>query len=209
MSATGRGKRGGGGADFFPTPPWCVHRLLDKVPLPPGRWLEPAVGSGDIVRAVDEHALCRGRVTWQTMDIRAEAGADICGDFIEAPPDAFGVVDAVLTNPPFNLALAFAQAALALASCVAFLQRINWLRGSPEHNAWMRANAPSVYVLPQRPSFDGYGTDATEYAWFVWGVGPVAHVGLLGDTPDDVRASHSIEVRRRNKAARGLFDEVA
>jgi len=206
MSATNRNERGGGGVDYFPTPPWCVHRLLDVCPLPFGRWLEPAVGGGDIVRAVADHAAYAGRVEWRTMDLRDEVIADVHGDFLESViSERFA---AVLTNPPFALALAFVQRSLALSPVVAFLQRINWLRGSPEHNAWMRANTPSLYVLPQRPSFDGHGTDATEYAWFVWGVDAVARVVILGDTPDDVRASHSIEMRRRNKAVRGLFDEV-
>ena len=34
---------------------------------------------------------------------------------------------------------------------------------------FMRENPPTeMYVLNQRPSFTGKGTDAQEYAWFVW-----------------------------------------
>lgn len=32
----------------------------------------------------------------------------------------------------------------------------------------MQRHTPDVYVLPQRPSFTGKGTDSTSYAWFVW-----------------------------------------
>jgi hypothetical protein len=52
----------------------------------------------------------------------------------------------------------------------AFLLRLNWL-GGQARAAWHRANPCDVYVLPRRPSFTGKGTDATEYAWMVWGTG--------------------------------------
>ena len=45
MSATNRGAVRNE-HDFYPTPAWCVHRLLEAVPLPAGRWLEPCVGDG-------------------------------------------------------------------------------------------------------------------------------------------------------------------
>lgn len=32
----------------------------------------------------------------------------------------------------------------------------------------MRSHTPDIYVLPNRPSFSGKGTDSIEYAWFVW-----------------------------------------
>ena len=32
----------------------------------------------------------------------------------------------------------------------------------------MRAKPPDVFVLPDRPSFTGEGSDSADYAWFVW-----------------------------------------
>jgi hypothetical protein len=117
MSATGRGPRLGGVHDNFPTPFWCVHRLLDAaavVPsgliggpgaiLPAGRWLEPGAGSGAILRAVATHQLTRGHVSWDAIEIRKDAegtlrrSADFVGqaglqprvqiaDFLEAAND--------------------------------------------------------------------------------------------------------------------------
>lgn len=38
----------------------------------------------------------------------------------------------------------------------------------------MRANPPSLFVTPKRPSFTNGGTDSADYAWFVWGLGASA-----------------------------------
>lgn len=56
------------------------------------------------------------------------------------------------------------------------------LAGARGHHVWSgdalgrradfhRRHPSDVFVLPRRPSFTGGGTDATEYAWFVWGPG--------------------------------------
>jgi len=189
--------------DFYPTPAWCVHRLLEAVPLPAGRWLEPCVGDGAIVRAVNA---CRG-VEWFTNDIRSEVAADVHGDFLAPAFPHARAWEVLLTNPPFSLALDFAAKGIDVAGVVVLLLRLNWLRGTDEHNAWLRAHMPSVYVLPQRPSFDGRGTDATEYAWMVWGLDQAPTIAMLDDTPDEVRASHNLEMRRREKAIGDLFAE--
>ena len=67
------------------------------------------------------------------------------------------------------------------------LLRLNWL-GSEDRAAWLRRHPPSVYVLPNRPSFvEGGGTDATEYAWFIWGEGFGGTLSVLRATPKAVR----------------------
>ena len=50
---------------------------------------------------------------------------------------------------------------------VVLLLRLNFL-GTRGRAAFMRRHPPAVYVLPDRPSFTGKGTDSIEYAWFVW-----------------------------------------
>jgi hypothetical protein len=48
------------------------------------------------------------------------------------------------------------------------LLRINYL-GSISRHEWWKENSPTaLHVLSKRPSFTGKGTDATDYAWFVW-----------------------------------------
>jgi len=153
--------------DFYPTPAWCVRRLLEAVDLPGGRWLEPAVGDGAIVRAVDE---LRDDVHWTTVDVRDEVEADFHYDFV-APlfqgPVAVHAYDVCITNPPFSQALEFVVESRRRARVVAMLLRLCWL-ASRERNDWLGATMPDVYVLPDRPSFTGNGSDMTEYAWMVW-----------------------------------------
>src|SRR5689334_10139470 len=97
----------GGAEETYPTPAWCVHRLLDEIDLPRGGyWLEPAVGDGAIVRAI------RGReeyteVKWWTNDVR-DVGADVTSDYQTWGVPANGrIYDVVITNPPFSLARSF------------------------------------------------------------------------------------------------------
>jgi hypothetical protein len=73
MSATNRGGPRVS-ADNYPTPTWCVQRLLGAVPLPGGEWLEPAVREGANVQAVE-----RGDGTWTRVDVRPEAEQSVAG----------------------------------------------------------------------------------------------------------------------------------
>lgn len=185
MSATNRGaiRRD---ADYYPTPAWCVRALLKTVQLPGGRWLEPAAGDGAIIRVVLEH---RRDVSFAACDIDEthrpsleNAGAALIriDDFVKLeryePVPVTPYYQVVITNPPFSQAMEFTEAALRRAPVVVMLLRLNWL-ASQKRNAFLRENPPSVYVLPRRPSFTGTGTDATDYAWMVWGMGaPTVHV---------------------------------
>jgi len=159
----GVGDRRKDGIDFYPTPEWCVQRMLEACGVTGGLWLEPAVGDGSIVRAVSK---VRDDVSWTTVDIRPECKADKTGDFLHM---GFGErFNAIITNPPYSQALEFVKMAVTRADVVVMLLRLNWL-ASAERCSWLRANMPSeVYVLPDRPSFDGENTDATDYAWFAW-----------------------------------------
>ncbi len=160
--------------DVYPTPAWCVHRLLEQVELPGGHWCEPCAGDGAILSAVRD---VRGDVTWSAVEIRPE-----CRAALEARGAATQVADAlscpwrlgpgplviVLTNPPYSLAEAFLAKALREARTVAFLLRLDFL-GSERRARLLRATPPDVYVLPNRPSFVAGKTDNCEYAWLVWG----------------------------------------
>lgn len=181
-------------AEFYPTPAWCVRRILDERVvsggLGEGIWLEPCVGEGAIVDAADawlKSSAPSARITWSTHDIRDTEAASNVGDFLLFEPMI--TYDGCIMNPPFSKALRFVQKALAHCGTVIMLQRLNWLQqGSthPERSAWLRANTPSVYVLPDRPSFTGKGTDGGGYAWYVWD-GREPTVEILFSTPDAER----------------------
>jgi hypothetical protein len=208
MSAAGRGKRKRVSKDFYGTPAWCVRRLLeatkDRMLLPAGDWLEPCIGDGAIVRAVNES---RTDVTWSSCEIRdvplyLKRQHHHHGDFLKWKPKR--TWDVVITNPPFSLALEFVRKSLELAPVVAMLLRTGFLE-SETRNAWLREHVPSIYVLPNRPSFRWGKTDATTYAWMVWHPpewdDPSPSVHVLKTTPLAERLADRRAVQPRRRAA--------
>jgi hypothetical protein len=148
---------------------------MEAIDLPGGLWLEPAVGDGAIVRAVE-----RQDVSWTTCDIREDTPADFKEDFLtwNWVGTRFNVA---ITNSPFSLAQPFAEKMLKIADIVILLVRLNWIGGP--RASFLRANPPDIYVLPNRPSFVHGGTDSIEYAFLVWGLSRGGHWQLLADTP--------------------------
>ena len=166
MSSTNRG-RARVSYDDYPTPAWCVRRLVEAVDLPDGRWVEPCAGHGSIISAIDR------RVDWTAVEIRPEcreplellASQAYIRDFRNA---SLGTdYDVCITNPPYNLAMEAVLWGTRAARITVMLLRLNFL-GSAKRSDFMAHVAPDVYVLPNRPSFTGKGTDSIEYAWFVW-----------------------------------------
>lgn len=163
MSATGRSdvRRAD---DFYETPEWCVRRLLEACGLPLGRWLEPAVGGGAIVRAVNKYEgyPIDDMLHWDCLDVRPNQYGDV-GDFL-------ALAESMVKLPRWDVAMT----------------RINFLAGGGRRSFFARS-MPDVYVLPNRPSFTEDGrTDATEYCWLVWP--PERHrssgnVRVLAETP--------------------------
>lgn len=206
------------------TPAWTVDRLLDRFAidrpdvLRQRTWMEPACGDGAIVHAVDDwFGRCRlERRRWWLNDLRPPASASALPfavrrlDFTAAELDDFAHAPVAITNPPYRLALRFAERMLERSATPILLLRLNWLEGAPieepERAAFLRRHPPDVYLLPNRPRFrskptprsrklvTAKGTDATAYAWMVWGK-PEGEPGvwqLLDETP--------IEERKQSRA---------
>jgi hypothetical protein len=154
--------------DFYSTPPWCTRAILAH--LQPGTVLDPCAGTGAVLDVVREE--------WgvPTLAIEVDAARKIPAAHVVARHNALGPepwprADLVVTNPPYRGALAFVRRALLECSgdCV-FLLRLNFLASlgrAPFHHK----HPCDVFVLPRRPSFVHGGTDATDYAWMVWGPG--------------------------------------
>jgi len=196
MSSTGRGERLGGANDFYPTPAWCVQRLLEKWQPRPGTLVEPCVGDGAIVEAVNLHDLAQGWFTWGwfTCDIKSYPGFEpaLLGDFLSIDRDAFGGrdVSVVITNPPYILAEEFLRKSRTLypKADLVFLLRIGFLCSEERLGFFADFGVPDLYFLPNRPSF-GHGSDSSEYAWFIFPPIPqkTGEVIVLDSTPRDVR----------------------
>lgn len=169
----------------YETPAWCVEALLRAWrPQYSERVLDPCVGNGAIphaYEAVDPHP----KRVWTLVDIAPETSKIcdlpdvVCGRVSIFSGDFFSIVktrprvyfDLCIMNPPYSLAEEFIRKARECSREVAALLRLGFLAGQ-KRNSWLRSDPPNVYVLSRRPSFTGRGTDATDYAWFVWDGSP-------------------------------------
>lgn len=197
MSAKGRGRHEGGEHDYYPTPAWCVDRLLDDCGdlLFSAHALEPTCGDGAIIRAASAWLERQGWHThWTGVELRR--GALHAGTPVDKlfegedfrtwqPPRRF---DFAIGNPPYSLAEQIARKALACSDRVALLLRTGFLGSDERVDFWRGVGAnPALRVLPDRPSFDGVGSDSATYAWFVWGSSEIQGVHMLDSTPLAVR----------------------
>lgn len=210
MSST---KRGGerSEADDYPTPHWCLHRLLDAMPelREGGNWLEPAAGVGDLMTATESYdpklLVPWKPPRWTAIELREEAhdslklfkSAGICKRLI-CPQDFFkfktrAQYDVILTNPPFWLAQKFIEKSIAMKPrFVIMLLRLNYVGSQKRHDFFTKCMAHRIYVLPDRPPFTKnkhgrWATDSIEYAWFVWDLHEpatnIAELQMLDLTP--------------------------
>lgn len=146
-----------------------VRALAQDFQFQPATILEPSAGGGAFVRAV--------RRQWPGSFIRAndiqpshiaESDVNVCGDFVGL--DGPGQ-DLIIGNPPFSHAEAHARHALSLrkrGGVVAFLLRLAFAESKGRVPFWQEHRPARVYVLSERPSFTGGGTDSAAYGFFVW-----------------------------------------
>jgi hypothetical protein len=99
------------------------------------------------------------------------------GSYVGAGADVIGprVVDWIITNPPFNLAIEFAERALNEAtSGVALLVRTAWLEGGDRYRRLFNVTPPTTIALfvervPMvKGRWDPKAASATSYSWVIW-----------------------------------------
>lgn len=202
MSSTNRGAKRND-ADNYPTPTWCVGRFLEAVDLPGGNWMEPSAGEGALIAAVQS---IRSDVTWTANELRNACAGRLqdllypservsIGSFLDLQPDPRHTPDVVISNPPFSLAMDFINHALSFQASVVMLLRLNFF-GTLGRAEFLQGHTPDVYVLPDRPSFTGKGTDSIEYAWFVWpgpGERRQGTIKMLATTPSQEKKSDPVK----------------
>lgn len=153
------------GPDFFPTPAWATHALIDNEDFRGDIW-ESACGNGAMSEVLETTG---NRVI--SSDLIDRGYGEGNHDFLESWRKAHNII----TNPPYNAAEGFVQAGLEKASKkFALLLRLAFLEGANRQRTIFTDAPPSrVWVFSERITFypagavrKGSGT--TAYAWFVW-----------------------------------------
>jgi hypothetical protein len=153
------------GPDFFPTPAWATHALIDNERFEGSIW-EPACGDGSMAKILAKTG-CRV----EASDLYDRGYGDFGIDFLTARR----LVDNIVTNPPYNAAEGFVRAGLEQSRRkLALLLRLAFLEGANRQRTIFATTPPArVWVFSERITFypagavqKGSGT--TAYAWFVW-----------------------------------------
>lgn len=160
--------RGGGVSaerrlDFYPTPPELTWALLNNW-RPESRTVwEPCCGDGALAEVLVQAGL---RVISTDITHRGYKGQILTTDFLAEPRRR---ADCIITNPPFNQALAFLKKAVELeVPEFAFLSKIEfWTVG---RNARFFAEHPPALVMPivGRVDFQRRGNPVMNFQWTVW-----------------------------------------
>lgn len=163
--------------DLFPTPPWATralfHDVLGHASLRQSIVWEPAAGLGTMSLVIAEFAK-----EVIASDVHNYGLGHVIGSFVGEGADVVeppAKVDWVITNPPFNLALEFAQRGIGMARRgVALLVRSVWSEGGERYRELFSKNPPTqiaqfcerVPMVSGR--WDPKASTATSYAWYVW-----------------------------------------
>jgi hypothetical protein len=152
--------------DFYPTPPGATQALLRVIPLIVSPIWEPACGDGAMSRVLEAEGF---EVISTDLHDRGfgTPGVDFLGCKSLLAP-------AIITNPPFTLALPFAQHALRLgAEQVALFVKLAFLEGQ-ERTAWLQSSPlKSIFVFRDRVSLYRNGErrkngGMISFCWFYW-----------------------------------------
>lgn len=171
-----------GSLDFFPTPPWAtralVHEVLSRygiIDLRAKRVRDPCAGGGhmaaplrDSFGAVDVSDVYDWGIDPEIRDFTFETRETLLADGHELPHWIF-------CNPPFQIASAFLERALSIATeGVAFLCRLGWIAGQERHDTIFGPRPPRFFCpfAERVPMIEGVwdpeASTATDYAWYVW-----------------------------------------
>jgi hypothetical protein len=153
------------GPDFFPTPEWATHALIDNEEFAGTIW-EPACGDGTMAEV-----LKRTGCPVEASDLYDRGYGEAGIDFLHANR----LADNIVTNPPYNSAEGFVRAGVAQSRRkFALLLRLAFLEGANRQKTIFAKTPPArIWVFSERITFypagavqKGSGT--TAYAWFVW-----------------------------------------
>jgi hypothetical protein len=167
---TGRHRLAERGDDLYETPPQAVHALLRVERITQIVW-EPACGPGSIVtvpRKAGHTVFASDLVDYGCPDSQSRM------DFLMEWAAPAGV-EAIVTNPPYRLAVEFVAHALELVPCVVMLLRLAFLESERRSGILDSGKLARVHVfrnrLPMMHRHNWAGpkaSNAIAFAWFVF-----------------------------------------
>lgn len=153
------------GPDFFPTPTWATHALMENEHFDGDVW-EPACGDGAMAKVIGEYGN-----TVRATDLFDRGYGTPGIDFLTDEHEA----DNIITNPPYNSAEGFVSAGMRKSRRkFALLLRLAFLEGANRQRTIFQETPPArVWIFSERITFYPSGTvqkgsGTTAYAWFVW-----------------------------------------
>jgi hypothetical protein len=154
--------------DFYPTPIDVTCSLMEflRANEPEFKKIktihEPACGTGDMAKIFKVFGY---EVT--ASDINEDTGYGTGGiDFLN---EVATQREAIITNPPFNLAEKFILKSLQEAPVVGMLLKSQYWHAKSRYNLYI--NNPPAYILPLtwRPDFSATGGSPTmDVSWTIW-----------------------------------------
>jgi hypothetical protein len=175
-------------SEFFETPEWAVHAILDAELLTP-RVIDAGAGRGVLAKIAEQrgykvmqvdktdwaqHGLNCHETTWDKLLV----------DYLETANPTLSAYTAggnfsVLMNPPFSLAVQFVERSLKLgARKVVCFQRFAWWESDIRKIFWAKNPPNRIYICGTRATcYRGdlteeqrgeIGNTPTAHAWFVW-----------------------------------------
>jgi methylase of polypeptide subunit release factors len=165
--------------DFYSTPEWCTKVLLDAYPL---SWLgrfsppvivEPCAGSGAISKVIKQYypdcKLIQYEIRSEEEQNLKQYGELQIIDFLKVTEKNTNV-NYVITNPPFSLAKEFIEHSHYLYpfANIIMLLPLTLYGSAKRYNFWKKFIPASQWILTDRPSFTGHGSDSSVYCWIGW-----------------------------------------
>ena len=171
--------------DFYETPFWATLAIVPWLP-DAIKVCDPCAGRGAILRALQHgYRPSFAHLPDEPKQSPSFYGFEIRQDLVSFEPghpdiqvaDAlatdWGKPDLVVMNPPYSQAETFVRRALAELApqgTLAVLLRLGFVATQARRMFWKGRQA-DLYVFERRPNFRGSGSDASEYAWFMFGPG--------------------------------------
>ena len=154
-------------ADFYATPRECTNALLDNFDwlFRGGRIWEPACGDGAISKVLEERNL---RVV--STDLYDRGYGESGMNFLNADCQC----DAIITNPPFNLAADFIERCAEKKVPFAMLTKATFWHAKKREKLFRSTRPMAVIAMTWRPAMSPErGKSATmDFIWTVWGSTP-------------------------------------